>query len=250
VGVALWSPEDGASEAPLARAERAATDATLLLGNQVRTEADSRVLEDVESESGKLELLLSLAEAVDEREGLGRRHSEAVADVAREIARELGVSGGIASIFLAALVHDVGKTGIADGVLVRPGPLTEAEWAELRQQPLRGAGVVRRLGDAEAASFVETQHERWDGGGYPRGLAGERIPLGGRILAVANGLVAMTTDRPFRPAMTVTAALTELWRGSDTRYDPGVVSALLAVGHDGRLAIDAARPGRELRVPL
>jgi two-component system cell cycle response regulator len=251
LGVALWSAGDDEPEATLARAEQAATHAALLFGNQVRTEADSRVLENSESEAGKLELLLSLAEAVDEREGMTSRHSDSVAGVARDLARELRLSGDlVSSVFLAGLVHDVGKVGIADSVLARPGPLTEKEWAEMRQHPARGAELVRRLAEGEAGALVETHHERWDGRGYPRGLAGERIPLGGRVLAVANALVSMTTDRPFRPAMSVTAALTELWRGSGSRYDPEVVSALLALGREGRLAMDAAEPGAQLRVPL
>jgi len=251
LGVALWSAGDDEPDATLARAEHAATDAALLFGNQVRTETDSRVLENTESEAGKLELLLSLAEAVDEREGMTSRHSDSVAGVARDLARELRLSGDlVSSVFLAGLVHDVGKVGIADSVLARPGPLTELEWAAMRQHPARGAELVRSLADGEVAAFVETHHERWDGGGYPRGLAGERIPLGGRVLAVANALVSMTTDRPFRPAISVTAALTELWRGSGSRYDPEVVSALLALGRDGRLTMDAAEPGAQLRVPL
>ena len=251
LGVALWSAGDDEPEETLARAEQATTDASLLFGNQVRTEADSHVLANSESEAGKLELLLSLAEAVDEREGMTSRHSDSVAGVARDLARELRLSGDlVASVFLAGLVHDVGKVGIADSVLARPGPLTEPEWAVMRQHPARGAELVRRLADGEAAALVETHHERWDGGGYPRGLAGDRIPLGGRVLAVANALVSMTTDRPFRAAMSVTAALTELWRGSGSRYDPEVVSALLALGREGRLAMDAAEPGEQLRVPL
>jgi len=241
VGIGSWSPGEG-QDAALVRAEEALAAAETLGGNQVRADGVT---------SG-LEVLLGLADEVDAREEVGQYHSRAVADVARDVGVALRLDEPTLSrIYLAGLAHDVGKVSIPDAVLRRPGPLTEREWEEMHKHPLRGEGLVALLADeAAVAAMVAAHHERMDGAGYPRRLAGDQIPLGARIVAVANALVSMTTDRPFRPAVSLTAALTEIWRDSGVRYDPAVVSAVLELGRQGTLSISADEPAGRITIQL
>ncbi len=115
-----------------------------------------------------------------------------------------------------------------------------------------GASVVEKIAAVrDAAPIVAAHHERWDGTGYPRRLAGERIPAEARIVAVADALVAMTSERPYRAARSTTSALTTIWRESGKRYDPAVVSALLALARDGQLKLEEpAVAGSVVRLPL
>jgi len=126
------------------------------------------------------------------------------------------------------LLHDVGKIGIPDAVLDKPGPLSDDEVGLMRRHPLIGAELLSDvpLLDGEGLQVVRHHHERWDGNGYPNRLRGEEIPLGARIFAVADALDAMTTDRPYREAQSWDDALDEILRGSGTQFDPRVVGAL------------------------
>jgi HD-GYP domain-containing protein (c-di-GMP phosphodiesterase class II) len=129
-----------------------------------------------------------------------------------------------------AKLHDIGKIGIRDEILRKPGPLTAEEFAEIRQHPAMGATI---LGQIEAIgkdiAMVTHHHERYDGKGYPDGLAGEAIPLGARIIGVCDSYDAMTSHRPYRPTMTPAEALREVQRCSGTQFDPVVVKAFLRV---------------------
>jgi two-component system, cell cycle response regulator len=126
----------------------------------------------------------------------------------------------------AAELHDVGKMAIPDEILHKPGPLTDEEWSFVRQHTIIGERI---LGAAPAllavAKLVRASHEHWDGSGYPDGLAGETIPLGARVVAVCDAFDAMTTSRPYRDAMSVEEALTEIRACSGTQFDPTVVEA-------------------------
>ena len=134
-------------------------------------------------------------------------------------------------VSLAALLHDVGKIGIPHEILNKPGPLTEDEWAVMRNHPGIGRQILQQAGGkcALLSHIVVAHHERWDGSGYPYGLCEEAIPLGARILSVVDAYDAMTSDRPYRQAMPEAVAQAELLQCSGSQFDPRVVAAFLAV---------------------
>lgn len=147
--------------------------------------------------------LLGLANALEAKDVYTRGHSERVATLARRIALAAGVPPGAAdTIAQAGLLHDLGKIGIPESVLRKPGPLGDEEWAVMRRHPVVGAQIVSPLEFfADGAVIVRHHHERHDGSGYPDGLRGELIPLGARIVAVADVYDALTSDRPYRPRL-------------------------------------------------
>ena len=151
-------------------------------------------------ERASFQSLLGLANALEAKDVYTRGHSERVAALARRIALAAGVAPGAAdTIAQAGLLHDLGKIAIPEGVLRKPGPLSEEEWAVMRRHPIVGAQIVAPLEFfAEGAVIVRHHHERHDGSGYPDGLRGELIPLGARIVAVADVYDALTSDRPYR----------------------------------------------------
>ena len=163
-------------------------------------------------------------------------HSKQVADLAEKIARELRLpEDQVEKIRSAALIHDIGKIAVPDEILRKPGPLTDEEWAIMKKHPDVGADLIQNLEIyADVADIVRYEHERWDGSGYPKGLKGEEIPLGARIVAAADIWNALTTDRPYRPAYPHDKArrMIEEMRGKE--LDPKVADALLrVVGREG-----------------
>jgi putative nucleotidyltransferase with HDIG domain len=132
------------------------------------------------------------------------------------------------SLRIAGLLHDVGKTGIPDEILNKPGALTQRERDIILTHPSVGGYIVRQtISNEEIISAIVYHHERWDGKGYPEGIAGERIPLLARILAVADVFDALTSDRPYREALPTEAAAEEIQRNSGTQFDPKVVTAFI-----------------------
>jgi HD-GYP domain-containing protein (c-di-GMP phosphodiesterase class II) len=175
--------------------------------------------------------LLALATALEARDGYTGRHGEETVALARQVAQQLGLPAEEAiEVEGAALLHDVGKIGTPNEILHKPGPLTDEEWVVMRDHPVVGERILRTVPGLErVARAVRHEHERWDGAGYPDGLAGEEIPLASRIVLVCDAYHAMTSDRPYRCAMGDTAARSELIRCAGVQFDPAVVSALLAV---------------------
>jgi diguanylate cyclase (GGDEF)-like protein len=170
-----------------------------------------------------------LLRALAERDpGLGT-HAEAVA-LAVAVAEALGLRPeGVECVRQAAELHDVGKVAIPDAILGKPGPLTEEEWAFVRRHPAIGERIVLAAPAlARVGALVRASHERWDGRGYPDGLEGEAIPLGARIVAVADAFAAMTAGRPYRAARRPPEALGELRRQAGAQFDPAVVEAWCA----------------------
>jgi putative nucleotidyltransferase with HDIG domain len=162
------------------------------------------------------------------------RHSQTVGRYAEEIARELGLpSDRVERLRAAGVLHDIGKLGVADAVLQKPGALTDDEWADMRRHPELGARILDHANLRDISGWVLAHHERIDGRGYPHGLAGEQIPLEARILAVADAYEAMTADRPYRTALGHDAARDQLRECSGTQFDPRVVDAFLRVLHPG-----------------
>jgi putative nucleotidyltransferase with HDIG domain len=158
------------------------------------------------------------------------RHSETVGRYVRLLVSELGMSPGeVERMHLAGMLHDIGKIGISDSILQKPGRLTAAEWEEMRKHPELGARILDGANLEDISAWVRAHHERPDGRGYPDGLADEEIPLQAKILAVADAYEAMTTERVYKPGMNREDALEELLRCAGSQFDPRVVSAFLNV---------------------
>ena len=174
-------------------------------------------------------LLDALVAAVDNKDRYTRKHSEDVAAYCLRIARELGLSQTEErTLAVAALLHDVGKIGVPDAILRKPGPLTEQEFAAIRQHPQMGAILVQAVpGLEDTLDAVRHHHERWDGQGYPSGLRAEETPLLARVMAVADAFSAMTTDRPYRKGMPHEEAASILSEGMGKQWDESCVTAFL-----------------------
>ncbi|MEW6726632.1 MAG: HD-GYP domain-containing protein, partial [Bacillota bacterium] len=172
-----------------------------------------------------------LSDTIDERDRYTASHSKRVAEYARMIAEEMGLrTRDIEEIYMAGRVHDLGKIAIPDAILLKSGRLTDEEFAVVKAHPKTSFFLLSRIKMYEqAARLALHHHERMDGKGYPTGLKGESIPLGSRILVVADAYDAMTTDRPYRQALSQEQALCELERHKGTQFDPEVVEAFLSV---------------------
>jgi HD-GYP domain-containing protein (c-di-GMP phosphodiesterase class II) len=169
----------------------------------------------------------ALADAVEARDAYTARHAERVAAYGLEIARACGVETDDASeLEFGFLLHDVGKVGISDAILHKPGRLTDAEREAMRRHPVIGEDIVRGIDFlAGAREVVRSHHERWDGAGYPDRLAGEGIPLAARVFAVADTFDALTSDRPYRAAASFRTARRVIAAASGTQFDPAVADA-------------------------
>lgn len=179
----------------------------------------------------------ALAQVVEEKDPTTAGHLERTRRyglvLARRVDPELASRPEVAYGFF---LHDIGKVGVAERILSKPGPLDAGEWTEMREHPLIGARIVqpiRFLGGA--VEIIRSHHERWDGSGYPFGLAGETIPLAARVFSVADSYDAMTSDRPYRRAMPDEAALDEIRRGAGSQFDPDVADAFLELAGSGDL---------------
>jgi putative nucleotidyltransferase with HDIG domain len=175
--------------------------------------------------------LSALVAALDAREHETSDHSQRVVRFTMAIARRMGIGGDeLDQIGRGALLHDIGKIGVPDSILLKAGPLTPSEWIEMRKHPEVGHQILQSIAFLSSAADVVLAHqERWDGGGYPRGLSGTQIPLGARIFAIADTLDAMTSDRPYRRGVSYDEARAEIARCSGTQFDPSCVNAFLAV---------------------
>jgi HD-GYP domain-containing protein (c-di-GMP phosphodiesterase class II) len=172
----------------------------------------------------------SLVDAIEQRDPYTAFHSRRVASYSREILSEMSdIPYQLTeTIAIAARVHDIGKVGTRDSTLYKPGPLTLDERQEILRHAEVGASIVSRIDEYRmTAPIVRHHHERWDGTGYPDGISGEDIPLGARVIAVADAFDTMTTDRPYRTAMSDEAAVREIARCSGTQFDPVVVNAFM-----------------------
>jgi len=195
------------------------------------------------AESEALGLARALAYASSIREGVPEEHAEQVASLAARTAEQLGLPlRTVERCRLAGWLHDVGKLAISEQILMKPGPLDDAEWARMRTHPAVGAAVVGRVAAVRhAAPGVRHHHERFAGGGYPDDLAGTAIPIEARIIAAADAYAAMTATRPYSAARTPQESAAELRRSAGSHFDPAVVDALLAVlGLDAEGLQDAA----------
>jgi HD-GYP domain-containing protein (c-di-GMP phosphodiesterase class II) len=175
--------------------------------------------------------IAALTAALDRRDGYTGRHSEEVMGSARTLGRRMGLdAAGLAELEVAALLHDIGKILVPDSILNKSGRLTPDEHARMTEHPGHGAQILARVPGLEAvATIVRYHHERWDGAGYPDGLAGARIPLASRIIAVCDSFSAMTSDRPYRRAIARDDALAELRAHAGRQFDPDVAFAVASM---------------------
>ncbi len=186
-----------------------------------------------ELEEARLEMLQRLALAAEYRDDETFEHTRRVGNTAALLARRLGLSeSDVQTIRQAAQLHDVGKLGISDTILLKPGKLTPDEYRIVQRHPVDGARILsgsRSQVLQMAEQIALSHHERWDGAGYPQGLAGETIPMCARIVAVADVFDALTHERPYKHAWTVPEAVDEIRRGSGTHFDPRVIDAFEAL---------------------
>jgi putative nucleotidyltransferase with HDIG domain len=179
-------------------------------------------------------LLHALISAVDAKDTYTCGHSERVALLSRRLAKQAQLSDHeVERIYMAGLLHDVGKIGVPEAVLQKAGRLTDEEFAEIKKHPEIGARILRDIKQIEdIIPGVMHHHERWDGRGYPCGLAGEDIPLMGRIICLADCFDAMTSSRTYRKALPFETALEEIRRCAGTQFDPGLAEAFLQIPTD------------------
>jgi len=184
----------------------------------------------LESELQKASIITLIA-ALDARDSYTGEHSQAVVAHAVAVAERLGVSEtDVSEIRQVALMHDIGKIAIPDAILNKNGPLTDSEWAVMQTHPVRGEALVSAVpGLAHLAAAVRAEHERWDGKGYPDGLKGQQIPLASRITFVCDAYHAMTSDRPYRTALSSAQACAEIADGSGSQFCPDTADAFLEI---------------------
>lgn len=186
-----------------------------------------RKTEEIEDLS--LHVVATLAEAIDAKDAYTKGHSGRVAEYAREIAKRAGFSyEAQEEIYMMGLLHDVGKIGVPDAVITKPGKLTEEEFEKIKTHPDRGAKILSNIEEMpKLAIGAHWHHERYDGTGYPDGLAGEHIPEEARIIAVADAYDAMTSHRSYRGVIPQEAVKEELVKGSGTQFDPRYAAIML-----------------------
>jgi putative two-component system response regulator len=188
----------------------------------------------------------SLADALEVKDPYTRGHSIRVSSYATVIGQQLGLADeALRQLELGGHVHDIGKIGVREAVLNKPGPLTEEEYAHIMTHPTVGWRILSPLlGDVPVAlDVVRYHHERWDGRGLPDGLAGEAIPLAARVAAAADSLDAMTSGRPYRVGRSFEAALVEIERHRGTQFDPAVVDAVQRAAAAGELVLIGQEQG-------
>jgi diguanylate cyclase (GGDEF)-like protein len=240
---AVLAPEGASLDALVERADACLYTAKYQGRNRVslEPEAGGRAVSIREPEV--IGMARALAFASSQREGIPEEHAEQVARLAMLTAERLQLPVGIALLCrIGGWLHDVGKIAIPERILTKPSALEAAEWAVMRTHPVVGDKIVRRVaGLHDAAPAVRHHHERFGGGGYPDGLAGEAIPIEARIVCAADAYSAMTTNRPYSAARSPQEAAAELRRSAGAHFDPKVVEALLAVlGLDSKAIADAA----------
>jgi putative nucleotidyltransferase with HDIG domain len=243
-------PQDGQTAGSLLRATDLAIHSAKQLGRDrtVLFNAGLRGPEGIDGDprdvAGErfMAVVLDLAEAVDLRFSGSARHSETVGGYAASIARELGLAEPVVErVRLAGILHDVGKVGVPDSILKKPGRLTSEEFDTIKKHPELGAQILAHPCLTDVSAWVAAHHERPDGGGYPLGLTGGQIPIQAQIVAVADSYEAMTSDRSYRPSIGHVAAQAELRGCAGKQFDPRVVRTFLAV-----LARETAQAERSL----
>jgi len=202
--------------------ESLATSASVAIQNELRRG---------EIETVYLTLVKTLAEAIETKDSYTGGHCERVTEIALNIAKTMELSiTQIRDVLLAAILHDVGKIGIPEGILTKAGLLNQQEWALIHEHPDLGLNIIKHVGFlGEAKEIIAQHHERYDGTGYPKGLKGEAIHLGARIIAVADAFDAMSSERPYRRFLNKQSIIEEIQKQAGFQFDPQVVEILLTL---------------------
>jgi diguanylate cyclase (GGDEF)-like protein/putative nucleotidyltransferase with HDIG domain len=214
---------------------------------RARTEGGSRVSvavgdPDAPADTHRRDAVAALAVALLERDRYTGEHSKSLVELTGAVARHLGLDAGTtAQVQAASLLHDIGKVAIPDEILNKPGDLTEEQWEQMRNHTVVGERILRAIpGLGTVARIVRHEHERWDGSGYPDGLSGEDIPIGSRLILACDAYHAMTSDRPYRRAMSHADAIAELSLNAGTQFDPQVVEILIGQLYGQRQAVSTS----------
>jgi putative two-component system response regulator len=204
--------------------------------------ARSRQLQMAQLQKAYQDSLTMLANAIEIRSEYTRGHVERVTAYALALGQLHGLHNKrLENLRYGAILHDIGKIHVAESILTKKDPLTEDEWSEIKMHPLTGAEMIKDIPYlVPAIPIIRSHHERWDGAGYPDGLSGDDIPLEARIVSVADGLDAITTDRTYQPASSFEMAYREIMRCSGSQYDPGVISCFQKAWQSGILKTIAA----------
>ena len=201
----------------------------------------ARLMEEVERLF--FDVMKAIASLIDAKDGYTHKHSERVAQFGVRIARHLGFDADSRAVVeLSGLLHDVGKIGVPDAILNKPGKLTDEEFKQMRLHPVHGARILSQIQSERVVNIlpgVKFHHERWDGKGYPDGLKGEEIPMLGRVLGVADFLDALTSDRSYRKGLKLEEALAMVKDLEGQAFDPVVVKAAVELHEKGELALPA-----------
>jgi diguanylate cyclase (GGDEF)-like protein/putative nucleotidyltransferase with HDIG domain len=236
----------------VAEFDRAHTASQLLAAaahglERARTEGGGRVSvgageTGAPADTHRRDAVAALAVALLERDRYTGEHSEYVVELTGAVARGMGLDdAATAEVQAAALLHDIGKVAVPDEILNKPGALTDEQWRKMRDHTVIGERILRAIpGLGSVARVVRYEHERWDGGGYPDGLAAEDIPIGSRIILACDAYHAMTSDRPYRAAMSHAEAIAELSANAGTQFDPRVVEVLIGQLYGQRQAAASA----------
>jgi len=229
-GVARFTAEDDDPVALFDIAGRALADAQAAGGGRAVVASEEGSGVGVSAALHRRDAVEALAIALLERDRYTGEHSESVVDMAFGVAQSLGLSPAqVEDVRAAALLHDIGKVGIPDAILNKPGPLTPDERTVMAEHPVIGERILRGIGGfAPVADIVRHEHESYDGSGYPDGLSGDEIPIGSRIILACDAYHAMTGDRPYRARMSHADAFRELRRCAGGQFDPNVTAALVA----------------------
>jgi diguanylate cyclase (GGDEF)-like protein/putative nucleotidyltransferase with HDIG domain len=246
IGLASY-PTDGAvanelidaADTALYHAKRSGGNRIFLSSKILSEPLDDGGISGIGTRRDSLSAVYALVSTVEARDPYTYGHSKKVNTYAVALAEAIGLSPDeVSKLSTAALLHDIGKIGIPDNVLNKKGKLNGENWEAIKAHPRLGANIVSSIPDlVPCASSILHHHERWDGSGYPEGLKGEEIPLGARILAIADSFEAMTSARPYRPAWSLEEVVKELRQGAGTQFDPKLVEVFIGI-------IEAGLPGR------
>jgi putative two-component system response regulator len=199
-------------------------------------------------------VIAALANAVEAKDATTELHCQRLAGLAHHLGIAAGLEpASLKGLVFGALLHDIGKIGVSDAILTKPGPLSREEWAEMRLHPLIGERICEPLATAsQFSSIVRHHHERWDGTGYPDGLRGELIPLGARIVGLVDAFDAIIHERPYRPARSVDEAVEELQREAGSQFDPDLVRLFVPIieNEHGEIRTPAVRALEALRAAV
>lgn len=183
-------------------------------------------------------VIFALARAVEAKDFYTKEHLQRIANYAERMAQALKLdSGEMLAIRYGGILHDIGKIGISEAILRKPGSLTEEEWLEIKKHPIIGESIIQPMRFAnKVGPIVRGHHERWDGKGYPDGIKEKNIPLGARIVALVDSYDAMTTDRPYRKALSAEKACKQIEQDAGTKFDPELADVFLKLLKEGALS--------------